>query len=216
MGARRSSTRELRSAKRKGAKFLERTMVTALLTERGQMGARVVGAVGINGRTGKYVVVRAKATVLCTRHRIWLFSPGAPGISEFRPPQCTGDAHAMAWRVGAEFCMLEKAIKAEWSGMRSYPPYSAGNNHNSWYACSMSDAEGRDVPWVDRDGNELATVADRYRPAPGQKFFLKGGGEPDVPVYEFQGPETLPVDELLKRGYKLPLYADLACPRSGA
>lgn len=203
---------QLRGAKRRGARFIERTMATGLLTEGGRFGGRVVGAVGVNGRTGRCVVIRAKATVLCTSRptRIWLFTPGAPGISEFRPPQCTGDAHAMSWRVGAEFSMLEKAIKAEWSGTRSFPPYGAGNNHNSWYACTMVDAEGREIPWVDRDGRELSSVAERYRPAPGQRFFLKGGGEPDVPVYEFQGPETLPVDELIKRGYKLPLYADLS------
>lgn len=203
---------QMRAARRRGAKFVERTMATGLLTEGGRFGARVVGAVGINGRTGRFVVARAKATVLCTSRptRLWLFTPGAPGLSEFRPPQCTGDAHAMSWRVGAEFCMLEKAIKAEWSGLRSFPPYAAGNNHNSWYACTMVDADGREIPWVDRDGRELASVSERYRPAPGQRFFLKGGGEPDVPVYEFQGPETLSVDELLKRGYKLPLYADLS------
>ncbi|MGE3614267.1 MAG: FAD-dependent oxidoreductase [Gemmatimonadales bacterium] len=203
---------QLRGAKRRGAKFIERTMATALLTEGGRFGGRIVGAVGLNGRTGKLVVIRAKATVLCTSRptRLWLFTPGAPGMSEFRPPQCTGDAHAMAWQVGAEFTMMEKAIKAEWSGTRSFPPYGAGNNHNSWYACTMVDADGREVPWVDRDGRELATVDDRYRPAPGQRFFLKGGGEPDIPVYEFQGPETLPIDQLLARGFKLPLYADLS------
>ena len=69
-------------------------------------------------------------------------------------------------------------------------PYSTGNNHNTWYACTMIDAQGRRIPWVDRDGRELATVEERYRPAPGQKFFMKGGGEPDFPFYEFQGPET--------------------------
>jgi len=170
-----------------------------------------VGAVGVNGRTGKFVVIRAKATVLCTSRptRIWLFVPGAPGISEFRPPQCTGDGHAIGWRAGAAFTMLEKAIKAEWSGSRSFPPYGTGNNHNSWYACSMVDAKGRELPWYDRDGRELKTVEERYWPAPGQKLFLKGGGEPDFPIYEFQGPDTPPTEELLKRGYTLPFYADL-------
>jgi hypothetical protein len=38
---------------------------------------------------------------------------------------------------------------------------------------------------------------------------MKGGGEPDFPFYEFQGPETMPVEEAVKRGYKLPFYADL-------
>jgi len=202
---------QLRNAKRNKVRFLDRVMATGLLTEGGRLGARVVGAVGLHGRTGKTVVVRAKAVVIATSRptRVWLFDPAAPGISEFRPPQCTGDGHAMAWRVGAEFTMLEKAIRAEWSGTRSFVPYGAGNNHNTWYACTMVDAEGREIPWVDRDGRELTTVAERYRPSPGQRFFLKGGGEPDVPSYEFRGPETLSVDELLERGYKLPLYADL-------
>ena len=157
-------------------------------------------------------MIRAKATVLCTSRptRIWLFTPGAPGISEFRPPQCTGDAHAMSWRVGAEFYDAREGDQGGVVGHPLVPPYGAGNNHNSWYACTMVDAEGREIPWVDRDGRELRRSRNGYRPAPGQKFFLKGGGEPDFPVYEFQGPETLPVDELLKRGYKLPFYADLS------
>lgn len=200
-----------RGAKQLKALVVDRTMGAGLLTEGGRMGGRVVGAVAINGRTGKFTVCRAKATILCMSRptRLWLFAPGATGISEFRPPQCTGDGHAMGWRVGASFTMLEKSVRAEWSGLRSFPPYSTGNNHNTWYACTMIDAEGRRIPWVDRDGNELKTVAERYRPAPGQKFYMKGGGEPDFPFYEFQGPETIPVDEALGRGYKLPFYADL-------
>jgi succinate dehydrogenase/fumarate reductase flavoprotein subunit len=201
----------LRACKRRHVRVIDRTMVCGLLTEGGRVGARVVGAVAVNGRTGKFTVVRAKATVMCTSRptRVWLFVPGAPGISEFRPPQCTGDGHAIGWQAGVAFTMLEKAIRAEWSGTRSFPPYGTGNNHNSWYACSMVDAEEREIPWVDRDGRELKTVAERYRPAPGQRLFLKGGGEPDFPIYEFLGPDTLPTDELLKRGYKLPFYADL-------
>lgn len=200
-----------RGAKRMKALVVDRTMGAGLLTEGGRMGARVVGAVGINGRTGRFVVCRARATVFCMSRptRLWLFAPGATGISEFRPPQCTGDGHAMAWRTGGAFTMLEKSLRGEWSGLRSFPPYSTGNNHNSWYACTMIDAEGREIPWLDRDGRVLTSVAERYRPAPGQKFFMKGGGEPDFPFHEFQGPETMPVDEAVARGYKLPFYADL-------
>ena len=193
------------------ARVIDRTMGAGLLTEGGQIGGRVVGAVAINGRTGKFTVCRAKAVVFCMSRptRLWLFAPGATGISEFRPPQCTGDGHAMAWRVGGQFTMLEKSVRGEWSGLRSFPPYSTGNNHNTWYACTMVDAEGRRIPWLDRDGRELTSVAERYRPAPGQKFYMKGGGEPDFPFYEFQGPETMAVEDALKRGYRLPFYADL-------
>jgi len=63
---------------------------------------------------------------------------------------------------------------------------------------------------VDRDGRILTDISQRHRPAPGQKLFLKGGGEPDIPSYEFQGPDILPVEELLAKGFKLPFYADLA------
>lgn len=53
------------------------------------------------------------------------------------------------------------------------------------------------------------TVSERYYPAEGQKFFLKGGVI-DNPKYEYRGPETLDFGELMKRGYELPFYADLS------
>lgn len=194
-----------------GVKILDRTMATSLLSEGGRQGARIVGATGIDTRTGEFHLFQAKATILCMSRpsRLWLFSTERPGVSEFRPFQCCGDGHAMAWGAGAEFTMMEKSVRAEWSGTRSFPPYGTGNNHNTWYACSMVDAEGKAIPWVDRDGTVLEEVSERYRPAPGQRLFLKGGSEPDLPFYEFQGPDTLPVETLLERGYKLPFYADL-------
>ena len=73
----------------------------------------------------------------------------------------------------------------------------------------MVDARGVEIPYVDRDGKELKTVLERYMPAKGQKFFLKGGVI-DNPKYEYRGPETLDFEELMKRGYKLPFYADLS------
>jgi succinate dehydrogenase/fumarate reductase flavoprotein subunit len=197
--------------KRLGVKILDRTMATSLLSEGGQQGARVVGATAVHSRTGKFFGFQAKATILCMSRpsRLWLFSHDRPGISEFRPPQCNGDGHAMAWKAGAKFTMMEKSVKAEWSGSRSYPPYGTGNTHNTWYACSMVDANGREIPWVDREGNILTDISERYRPAAGQKLYLKGGCDPDIPSYEYQGPDILPVDELLGQGYELPFYADL-------
>ncbi|MFX1470758.1 MAG: hypothetical protein ACFFB8_19135, partial [Promethearchaeota archaeon] len=134
---------------------------------------------------------------------------GLPGISEFRPLQCMGDGHAMGWRAGVAFTMMEKSIRGQWSGERSYPPYGTGNTHNTWYACSMVDANGKEIPWIDRDGTILKSISQRYHPSPGQKFFLKGGGESDFHLYEYQGPDTLPVEKILEQGYKLPFYADL-------
>lgn len=199
-----------KACRRRGVKVFDRVMAAGLLTEGGRLGARVAGAVGFNVRTGRFMVFKAKAVVLATSRptRMWLFSAELPGISEFRPLQSCGDGHAMAWRAGAAFTMMEKSVQGEWSGLRSFPPYGTGNNHNTWYPCTLVDAEGRVIPWADRDGRILENFAERLRPSPGQKFYLKGGGEPNRPVYEFQGPETLPTDELLRRGYKLPFYAD--------
>ena len=201
----------VRHCRRLGVRIFDRVMATGLLTEGVRRGTGVVGATAIHARTGKFIIYKAKAVILCTSRptRLWLFSPDLPGISEFRPFQCSGDGHAMAWRAGAEFTMMEKSIRAEWSGLKSFPPYSTGNNHNTFYAANMVDAEGRELPWADRDGRTIENFSDRFRPSPGQKLYLKGGSEPNLKVYDVQGPDTLAVEELLKRGYKLPFYADL-------
>ncbi|MFW9823382.1 MAG: FAD-dependent oxidoreductase, partial [Candidatus Thorarchaeota archaeon] len=117
-----------KECKRLGVDVYDRTMATSLLTEESERGVKIVGATGINGRTGEFSIFKSKATILCMARpsRIWLFSPGFPGISEFRPLQCMGDGHAMGWRVGVEFTMMEKSIRGQWSGERSYPPYGTG------------------------------------------------------------------------------------------
>lgn len=197
--------------KRLGVKIYDRVMVTSLLTEGGVQGGRCIGATGIHARTGKFFVFRSKASVMCMSRpaRIWLFSAELPGLCEFRPTQCIGDGHAMGWRAGAEFAMMEKSVVGEFSAAgRSYPPYGAGNNHNTWYAANLVDAEGREIPYVDRDGNILDKVSDRFRPSEGQRFFMKGGNV-DNPKYKYEGPETVPFASMVAEGYKLPFYADL-------
>ena len=222
----------VKEMKRLGVRIIERTEATALLVARensagekegisGEKGSsgeekqerlRGVGAMGMNVHTGKFCIFRARATVLAMSRpaRVWLFDSDLPGLCEFRPMQSIGSGHAMGWRAGVEFTMMEKSVRAEFSAAgRSFPPYGAGNNHNTWYAVTMVDARGVEIPYVNRDGQELKTVSERYCPAPGQKFFLKGGVI-DNPKYEYRGPETLAFEELMKRGYQLPFYADLS------
>ncbi len=207
----------VKELKRLGVKLYDRTEATALLVEQkadtdGTLKKRGIGAMGMNVHTGKFCIFRAKSTVLTMSRpaRVWLFNPDTTGLCEFRPMQSIGSGHAMGWRAGIEFTMMEKSVRAEFSAAgRSFPPYGAGNNHNTWYAATMVDARGVEIPYVDRDGRELKTVSERYYPAPGQKFFLKGGVI-DEPKYEYRGPETLNFEELMKRGYQLPFYADLS------
>ena len=197
---------------RLGVKVYDRTEATGLLTAVIGGKKRGTGAMGMNVRTGKFMIFQSKATILTMSRpaRVWLFNPDLVGLCEFRPTQSIGSGHAMGYRAGIEFTMMEKSVKGEFSAAgRSFPPYGAGNNHNTWYAATMVDARGVEIPYVDRDGNELKTVSERYYPAPGQKFFLKGGVI-DEAKYEYRGPETLDFQELMKRGYKLPFYADLS------
>lgn len=198
--------------KRLGVKVYDRVEATALLTAMVDGKKRGIGAMGMNVRTGRFMVFKAKATILTMSRpaRIWLFDSDMPGICEFRPPQSIGSGHAMGWRAGVEFTMMEKSVRAEMSSaIRSFPPYGAGNNHNTWYGATMVDARGVEIPYLDRDGNELKDVSQRFHPAPGQKFFLKGGVI-DEPKYDYRGPETMAFDKLMERGYKLPFYADLS------
>ena len=197
---------------RLGVKVLDRTEATALLTTARNGKKHGAGACAMDVRTGKFYILRAKETVLTMSRpaRVWLFNPDMTGLCEFRPMQSIGSGHAMGYKAGIEFTMMEKSVKGEFSAAgRSFPPYGAGNNHNTWYAATMVDARGVEIPYVDRDGNELKTVSERYYPAPGQKFFLKGGVI-DNPKYEYRGPETLDFEELMRRGYQLPFYADLS------
>ena len=202
----------LKEMRRLGVAVCDRTEATALLIAKTERGITGAGAVGMDVHTGRVTAYRAKATVLCMSRpaRVWLFDADQTGLCEFRPMQSVGSGHAMGWRAGMEFTMMEKCVRAEFSASgRSFPPYGTGNNHNTWYAATMVDAAGREIPYVDRDGRELTSVSARYYPAPGQKFFLKGGVI-DEAKYAFRGPETLPFDELMRRGYVLPFYADLS------
>ncbi len=194
-----------------GVRICERTEATTLLTTEKNGVKTGSGVIGFDTRTGKITVYHAKSIVLCMSRpaRIWLFNGDIPGLSEFRPFQSIGTGHAMGWKAGMEFTMMEKSIRGEFSAYgRSFPPYGTGNNHNTWYAATMIDSRGVEIPYVDRDGNILKSVEERYLPAKGQKFFLKGGVI-DEPKYEWRGPETLPFDKLMEMGYKLPFYADL-------
>ena len=194
--------------KRLGVKIYDRVMATSLLTEGGVQEAPVIGATAVNVRTGRFYTFLAKATVLTTARpfRLWVFSTETSGLaSSFFDPNCAGDGCAMAWNAGAELSLMEQS--APFSGAFRGVPYGSGNAHNTWFACHIVDNKGKQVPWVDRDGRRLETLAERYRPAPGQKFFLSC---PDVP-YDYQGPglvRDLP-ERIAKGEFELPLFADL-------
>lgn len=202
-----------RELKRLGVQILDRVMATSLLTEGGRQGGRVVGATGVNVRTGEFYVFEAKATVLALAHprREWTFSTELVGGSAtFADLNIVGDGHAMGWNAGAEFAVMERSIST--AGGFAYIQYGVGYPDNTWYGCTMVDARGREVRWLNRDGQELATIEERFKPAPGQKFILMGGGLVGGAIgSDVKGnyiDDALP--DLVRKGeITLPMYADL-------
>lgn len=198
-----------REMQRLGVEILDRVMVTSLLTVEGEQGPRVIGATGLHTRTGEFWIVQAKATILATGlpGRIWLFS--TENRPTFRDPNLTGDGTAAAWEAGAAFARLEESYPD--SGPLGYIPYGVGNAHNTWHGCSIVDANGKEVPWVDRDGHEFNTIAERFRPSPGQRFMV-GHGLRIPPTYENHVRSLAPdLPERIRNGeFVLPLYADLS------
>jgi succinate dehydrogenase/fumarate reductase flavoprotein subunit len=192
----------VKECKRLGVKIFDHVMVTSLLNQGGKQGAGVVGAIGINVLTGEFFVFKGKASVISMAQasRNWMFSTELRGLSAGISPPCnSGDGHAIAWKAGAVFAGVEQSSPAG-GGPYGYVQYGVGNAANTWYACNMVDANGKEIPWVDRDGRILKTVSERYRPAPGQKFFL---GERGM-SHDYARPGLV-----MKGNYALPLYADL-------
>ena len=192
--------------KRLGVQIYDRVMATSLLTEGGKQGGRVIGATGLHTRTGEFYIFKGKAIILSTGNvsGMWIFSTELSG-SAHGDPNSSGEATAMAWQAGVEIALLERSGGA--SGGFAYPAYGTGNAHNTWYACTIVDANGKEVPWIDRDGRVLKTVSERYHPASGQKTFFNG---PNLP-YDLLGPRLIPdlPERIMKGEYVLPLYADL-------
>jgi len=195
--------------KRRRAKIYDRVKVTSFLTEGGEQGARVQGATGVNVRTGEFYVFKAKATVLATgrgKGRIWNYSGGSLATL----PRSSGGGLVMGWKAGAELTNMEGRSAG---GGERWPAYGTGSPLNTWYPCTMIDAKGKEIPYVDGKGNILTSFEQRVHSSLlGQKFFLERSyrnGENPI-----KRPDSLThtpkFSELVRKGeYTLPIYADL-------
>jgi succinate dehydrogenase/fumarate reductase flavoprotein subunit len=196
----------VKECRRLRVQIVPRVMVTGLLTEGGRQGTRVIGATGIGGRTGEFYTFKAKATIDCMAFNqgSWLFSSELTGLPYFHP-NVVSDGPAIAWRAGAEFTMMEKSAPTTPPG-HAFPHYGTGNPKNTWFPCTMVDANGKEIPWVDYKGRPLTDPSQRTRPAPGQKFIAERAQAP-----EYQCPHLIDdLPERIKKGeFQLPLYADL-------
>jgi succinate dehydrogenase/fumarate reductase flavoprotein subunit len=198
--------------KRLGVEIFNRTVITSLLTEGGKQGARVVGATGINMRTGEFYVFKAKATIISSGGggRLFSFAPETTAAGSMSNMNAAGVGHAIGWEAGAEFVLMEQTGPGRLNGY-GYAPYSMGNTSNTYHGTSIVDANGKEVPWFDPYGRELASITDRFLPAQGQKFQLGIGIGLGSYVDEYKLNDlTRGLIEGIQKGeYALPLYADL-------
>jgi succinate dehydrogenase/fumarate reductase flavoprotein subunit len=170
---------------RLGVKIFDRVMGTSLLTENGLQGARVVGATGVNNRTGEFMIFKSKATILSTAGGgyLWLMSMELGGYSSMHSRAISGDGTVMAWKAGAELTKMENTGSVR---------IATGLKHK-WYS-GAGDASYENVPLVDAKGKRL--------PYPIQGW-VDGGAmlpTPDVEAKIRAG--------VMKGEYELPFYGD--------
>jgi succinate dehydrogenase/fumarate reductase flavoprotein subunit len=174
-----------KECKRLGVKIFDRVMGTSLLTENGIQGARVIGATGVNNRTGEFMIFKSKATILSTAGAgsIWLMSMEHGGYSNMMSRTSSGDGTIMAWRAGAELANMEA---------NGIIRIATGLKHK-WYS-GGGDASYENVPIVDANGKRI--------PYPIQGWEDAGAmvPTPEVAAKVREG--------VLKGEYALPFYGD--------
>lgn len=174
-----------KECRRLGVKIFDRVMVTSLLTENGVQGSRVVGATGVNNRTGEFMIFKSRATILAAAGggSMWLISTELGGYSNMMSRTSTGDGTVMAWKAGAELTTMEA------SGVLRI---ATGLKHK-WYT-GAGDASYENVPLVDANGKRL--------PLPIQGWEDAGAMAP-----------TMEAEKKIREGiasgeYTLPFYGD--------
>jgi succinate dehydrogenase/fumarate reductase flavoprotein subunit len=197
--------------KRLGVNIFDRVFVTSLITEGGKQGNAVVGATAFNTLTGEFYVFRAKATVLSMafNQRTHTFNTELNGVRvNWRPPNMTGDGHAMAYRAGAMVVAADQLGGPTGAGF-GLPTYGTGQAANTWFGAPMVDANGKVIPFVDKNGNILAKFEDRFLPPAGAIVQFDGGGVAGPnPKYRPNGP--MRITEKNAKDFVRPFYADLS------
>jgi succinate dehydrogenase/fumarate reductase flavoprotein subunit len=154
-----------------GVQILNRISGTGLLVSH----EKIIGATGINTRTGEFYVIEAKAVIIATGMDQWrLFKPThGDWFNSQSPPYITGDGEAMALRAGAEVFILPPGKTTNngfqyWRNIcRSSPTattcYPAGNIVDSEGQVMIKNPGVRE-PMRKRRHNVEKSVADGHTP----------------------------------------------------
>ena len=109
----------------------------------------MIGATGVNTRTGEFYVFKSKATVIASggAGRLLAFAPEMTASSSMGDMNSAGVGQAVGWQAGAEFVCMEHDRPNGLSGF-GYAPYSMGGTSNTYHGTPIVDANGKEVPWV--------------------------------------------------------------------
>jgi adenylylsulfate reductase subunit A len=93
-----------REARRLGVEILEKCAISGLLTNNRE----VIGAAGFHIRSGKFHLIKAKATILATGNTNRIFdNPTGLPFNTWQCPANTGAAQTMAYHAGAKLANME-------------------------------------------------------------------------------------------------------------
>jgi len=162
--------------RRLGAVVYDRICITSLLTEGGKRGARVIGATGLNDRTGEFYIFKAKAVIISTGmgSRMWGFAPELIGSSSMSDLNASGMGHTIGWRAGAELIMMEQGAPCLLSGF-GYAPYSTGNDNNTYQGVRVVDKNGKEVHYANAYGELNKDEESIFKPAEEGSFIIGHG-----------------------------------------
>ena len=163
-------------ARRIGVEVFDRTCVTSLLTEGGKQGARVIGATGINDRTGEFFIFKAKATVITTggAGRVGAFAPELIQSQAMSDLNNAGLGHTIGWIAGAEFIRMESVGPAALVGT-GYAPYSMGNSNNTYQGVITVDKDGKEIHYAYPDGRLVYEEEDIFKSCEEGSFIIGHG-----------------------------------------
>ena len=200
-----------------GITVINRCCVTSYLTEDGRRGTRVIGAMGVDSRTGEFYVFKAKAVVVATgggaSMRQYGFAPEITQCSSMGDLSLISMGHAMAWNAGAEMIGCDELSPAMMSGF-GYAPYSMGNSDNTYQGTPIVDANGKRISHADQLGNPipLDNYHDIFASRNPDKFVIGHGIGLDVRQnreYTITGMDRHVAEKVKNGELTLPFYADL-------
>ncbi|MCL2125806.1 MAG: FAD-dependent oxidoreductase [Oscillospiraceae bacterium] len=200
-------------ARRIGVQVFDRTCVTSLLTEGGKQGARVIGATGINDRTGEFFIFKAKATVITTGGvgRVGAFAPELTTSQAMADLNQAGLGHTIGWLAGAEFIRMESFGRAGLSGM-GYAPYSTGNDNNTYQGVNTVDKDGNKIHYAYADGRLIYEEEDIFKPIQDDSFIIGHGIALDngyKQKYRITHTEPELWDKVMAGELQQPFYTDM-------